>query len=269
MTYIATDRLGGKPIDIFIITNGSKFWRYTSSSRDKTVAGSVYKSTPIKRSNLKTPKGISKDKFEIQISNKESFIKDFIKDAPRKSHKIIYQSYHENDPNLEVVTLWQGEISEIKSSMLTSTISCSAVSGQIKKRAAARHFQTSCPYVLYDISTCKADSTSKRKVGTVTAISGKDLTIAEISEANGYFSGGYVDFSFGSDTQTRFIVSQTGSVLTLDVAFNDIEVSSSIIAFPGCDHKLSTCNSKFNNAINYGGQAHYANKNPMGGISVF
>jgi uncharacterized phage protein (TIGR02218 family) len=39
--------------------------------------------------------------------------------------------------------------------------------------------------------------------------------------------------------------------------------------YPGCDHSMATCISKFNNLVNYGGFPYMTQKNPWSNVSIF
>lgn len=74
----------------------------------------------------------------------------------------------------------------------------------------------------------------------------------------------------GGGDDHRLILSQSGDDVTLLLPFPETIVGSTVVLLAGCDHSITTCDTKFNtpedtlsNVINYGGFAFVPNKNPF------
>jgi len=77
------------------------------------------------------------------------------------------------------------------------------------------------------------------------------------------FAGGIVELSDGT---MRFVLSVSGSTLTLLSPFSTIDVDSieiPVTLFPGCAHNVTDCRDKFDNLLNYGGFPFIPEKNPF------
>jgi hypothetical protein len=69
--------------------------------------------------------------------------------------------------------------------------------------------------------------------------------------------------------ERRLIVSRSGLVLTLNRPFSSaVAVNDAVTVFPGCDHTKTTCNTHYNNILNYGG-FDMPTKNPFEGPPVY
>jgi hypothetical protein len=98
------------------------------------------------------------------------------------------------------------------------------------------------------------------------------LTIAAAAAySDGYFVGGMLRAPEGT---LSYIIGHVGSSITVQRLSYDL-VSSiadgfpfNITLYPGCSHDRATCNSKFNNLLNYGGFDFIPVKNPMDGGSI-
>lgn len=87
---------------------------------------------------------------------------------------------------------------------------------------------------------------------------------------SGYFSGGYIEWEVAIGiVERRFISDHTDAALTVTSAVGTLPGGTPVKIYPGCDHTLATCNTKFANAINYGGMPYIPTKNPFGGSPVF
>lgn len=70
----------------------------------------------------------------------------------------------------------------------------------------------------------------------------------------------------------RLILSQSGDDLQLLLPFPDSILGSTVVILAGCDHTVTTCDSKFNtpsdpqsNVVNFGGFPFVPTKNPFEG----
>jgi len=268
MTYIATDRQGGTPIELHTFSTTGDFWRYTSADEDKNFQLIDYEKIIIKRGKIKTSDKISKNTIIINVDLNAEFL-DLFRGAP-PAKQIMYNlvAYYENDPDLEPYPLFNGIVTNVKFLENIAEVTCSSIASATRNLSNIRKFATSCPYMLYE-TDCGVTSASYRVDSNVIAVNGNDLVLSNISQDDRYFSGGFVEWDDGSIFQQRFILSQINNVFDLDLPFSGITGGADVRVYPGCDKLLSTCDEKFNNSINYGGQPFYPEKNPMAGVNVF
>ena len=67
----------------------------------------------------------------------------------------------------------------------------------------------------------------------------------------------------------RAIRSQTGAVVAVAFPLPGLAATDTVNLYPGCDHTLATCESKFSNRLNYGGMPYFPDKNPFSGTSIY
>jgi hypothetical protein len=102
----------------------------------------------------------------------------------------------------------------------------------------------------------------------VSAQSGATITVPGAGGFGAdWWVGGFVEIDGGDDA--RLVLAQSGNDLTLLLPFPQSAVGRQIIAFAGCDHTITTCDTKFDtpedtdsNVINYGGFAFVPTRNP-------
>jgi hypothetical protein len=88
------------------------------------------------------------------------------------------------------------------------------------------------------------------------------LWVGRIVSARFEKQGALCKLSIGDD-EKRLVTGHTGNVLTLQIPFPTDVTGATAVVQPGCDHKITTCTSKFSNDINYGGFPLVPEKNPF------
>jgi len=127
-----------------------------------------------------------------------------------------------------------------------------------------------CPYALYD-HNCRVDPLRFAVSGVVvTALDGSSINAnLPAGLASDWFSGGYIEFDRNGYTERRGLREQDSNTLHLFGGTTGLQVGQSVTLYPGCDRTIATCDSKFANHLNYGGQPHMPGKSPYTIIKLF
>lgn len=269
MSYdvIESSEWQGEPIEMYTLSRSTHAWRYTSADHNVTVNGSLFTAIPIKRSALEQNQDTSRSPITISMDKDAPFLGQFRGSPPTDIVHLTVQRMHEGDP--EVTTPWVGRVVNVKFLEREAEVRCEPVYTSIKRPVLRRRYQTTCPHVLYGVQ-CGVLNSSFLTQTTLSGVSGSLITASVFnSKPDAYYAGGYVDWETDGVVERRFILSHTGTTLTLNLPFKGIAQGDRVRAYPGCDHALNTCNSKFNNVDNYGGQPFYPNKNPFTGSPIF
>lgn len=104
---------------------------------------------------------------------------------------------------------------------------------------------------------------ARRSIWTVASVSGATMTATLDSgtfpSENGFFNGGYLEFTTGSNDGIPMEVyaytyaSTTGTFVMLDRFPFTPAVGNKFQVDAGCDRLITTCNSKFSNTVNHRG----------------
>lgn len=272
MTYstLETSASDGRPVELYTFSRGSAFvWRYTSADRDLLVGTQTYTSAIIRRGSIEQGAEISRSNLRLSVARDFPIASLYKIASPSENVHLVVQQYHYGDT--DVKTLWQGDILGVKFAGTEADIELGPSSATALKRTGLRRcYQKQCPFALYG-PDCTVDPAAFRVTGSVVTVSGLAVQVVEAaSRADGYFDGGYLEWAVGAGTyERRFIVTHAGVNLTLDVQPVGLLVGASARLYPGCNHSLATCNSKFSNAANYGGMPYIPTKNPFGGDPVY
>jgi len=93
---------------------------------------------------------------------------------------------------------------------------------------------------------------------------------AAAAQPFGWYAGGYLEYDVVTGiSERRFITDHTSGALTLTTVPAGLVVGATVRVYPGCDHTLATCASKFGNAANYGGFPFMPTKNPFDGSPLY
>lgn len=270
MTYSATETSyqSGAPVELYDFARGSLHWRYTSSDQAVTFNTSTYDSALIKRGAIEATQELARS--PVTLSTPRDFaVADMFRIAPPTDViTLTITRYHAGDG--EGVVVWMGRVLNVEWAGGEATIHCEPVVTSLNRNGLRRLYQRQCPHVLYS-PACGVDATARRVVAAVDSVVGIVLQISELSaQADGYYSGGFVEWETVSGIfERRFITQHIGVSITLNQPFDGITIGTTVRVYPGCDHTTSTCNGKFANLPNYGGFPYIPIKNPFGGNGVF
>jgi uncharacterized phage protein (TIGR02218 family) len=179
---------------------------------------------------------------------------------------------HATDPGAATVLAWIGTVSQVKrTDPATAEVTCSTLAQSFESNGLRLSWGRICPYVLYDAATCKVDPATYAVTGLITDKDGISIHVAEAAGfANGYFSGGYVEWTLATDTyERRPIQSHAGTVLTFLGVTDGLEIGDSVTFYPGCDRTIQTCHDKFSNSDNSGACPTLPGVSPFDGRLVF
>lgn len=259
---------GSKPIELYTFTIGAAITRVTSAEDDITEDADLFTAVPIKRTSV-TGGGpdARKDHLILEVPGDNTIATQYINSIPGVTAIVTIERLQRPDFSPgppEVVRIFQGKISSVlfeKSGRLAKIRVEPLITAQ-SKSIPTFTYQGLCNNVLFD-DLCKVDDTDpsfRLSTAAVTDVTSNNITVTGAgSNGDGYYTGGFVE-SAGA-AERRLILQQTGEVLTLLLPFGTSPLGTNVTVFAGCDHSISTCKSKFDNVINFGGFAFIPSKN--------
>lgn len=270
----------GDPVSRFVFAVGDTIYAYTTEPN--IVSDSNYTFTPaaIKMGEVSQTNEMAKDPLELEFHRDVTFAQLFLGGVPEQVTTVTVFRGHLGDTSEEFQFYWKGRVAGASVSGDVVRIDCENIFTSMRRPGLRARYQKRCRHALYQ-SGCGVSSALYASVSSVTAASGFTITIDELDSNNSnidsneanpdYYVGGMVETNDGA---TRYIVNQSGNVLTLirplqslidDV--NDSVGGAEVTLYPGCDHTTDTCISKFDNLLNYGGFPYIPSKNPFGTLS--
>ena len=264
----------GRKVFLYVWQRNEKVWRYTSADRNLLVNFQAYTAAAITHEDFEqSSTDIIRMNIEVEVPMLHPVALMWREQAPAESVVLTISEYHADDPDTQVVPVWQGRILGV--SWEPAQGSCSMTHSptytSLQRTGLRRKAQKLCPLVLYGID-CSVNREAFRLATTVAAISGFSLTAPGVSAVpDGYWSGGFIEYLLEVGVvERRGIKSHTSGTLELASAPTGLVPGQSVNIFPGCDHTTGNngC-KKFNNLPNYGGFPYFAEKNPFGSEPVY
>lgn len=259
----------GQPVTLYEFVRGdTQYFRYTNADQDISLGGNTWLHHAISDGGLTVGAG---DSLDVTVPADNPVAMLYRNVPPSSPVRIRIHRWHVDDTQSEFRTVWIGTITEVKREAIDRTQLITASLASTFTRSGLRlTWARACPYSLYD-HNCKM-APEQFAVGglVVTALDGVSITVNLPAELPGdWFSGGYVEWIVDGVTERRGLRAQNGNQLGLFGGAVGINVGQIVTLFPGCDRTIDTCNSKFNNVLNYGGEPHMPGKSPYQIIKLF
>lgn len=261
-----------RPVFRFLFVTGDLEYRFTTES--STIAADsngTYTAAPITISDVSQTNEMAKDPLKISFPRDNTFAQNFLGGVPEQITTVTVFRGHVGDVDADFQFYWKGRVAGCSATGDTVTISCENVWTSMRRPGLRARYQRTCRHPLYS-AKCGVNDYDFASVVTVTGVSGTTVTLDNLDSTvsdDGWFTGGTLETSTG---ELRYISKHEGLTLTLMYALASLseEVNdgsagqTTVTLYPGCDHTLTTCISKFANEENFGGFQAMPSKNPFG-----
>lgn len=263
--------LFSREIELFDFSMGDRHWRYADVDRDVVVGGGITYTAArgLKRSRFVDSPEESKNTLEITAPIDLSLLSIFRPYPPMALVHLRVLRIRVSDGF--VSNAWSGIVSDVSNDDYMATIRAETLMAVVSGNGLRRCWQVACPLALYSrgVGACNVVEDEFRVDGVVQLSAGTTLKASAIdAKDDGWFKGGFIRWQVDGEFDFRFVVSHVGDTLTL-LTPAAIPIGTDVAFFPGCDHTLTMCDEKFDNAENYGGQHTIPKPNPFGSDPVF
>lgn len=247
----------GSRVELYSLAVGSDIYRMHDQIEETiTESGDIYYKASIGRGKIAN----GQEHLTVQLPGDHIFSSKFTTVAPGQLATLTIFAYHRQD-TADVRVIYKGVVRSVAftKDLTQSMLSVVPVSEAFKKQIPDRTYQAACNNVLFD-ADCKLSAGTYQHTNSVTVVSGNTITVNGLltAKGDGWATGGYV--AYGS-SDYRLIITQSGDICTLTLPFYSDVLGETVDVFAGCDHSIATCNSKFSNAINFGGCPYIPTKN--------
>lgn len=263
----------GEPQLLFKFSFTNNVWYYTTGDRDYDYLSNKYAAIAISCGKIPSLTDTTKDTLDISLPRSNPVAQLFLAGPPTELISVTIWSNHLTDVTGTHVVIWKGHIASVDWQEEKAVISCETIFKALNRSGLGPRYSRQCITDVYS-SQCKLIREQWFMSGIASSISGADIIIPEIiGQPDNWFAGGYLEFENldNGNIEYRFIrssVNTTGKI-TLNVFALNVKTNQTVKVYPGCDHQLSTCDSKFGNALNYRGQPYIPTKNPFGGSPLY
>ena len=256
----------GKPLTLYeFVRNEQKYYRYTNADRDVEFNNMIWFSEAISNTGLSVGSG---NNLEITLPSASDVVRIFRGVPPIKPVVIKMYQLHENDNEFRVI--WIGKIQEVKrESIEKARLITASVASSFERSGLRLTYGRSCPYALYDHNCQIWQDNYKVANIEIMALDGANITVNLSGFNSGYFSGGYMEYYIDGIQELRGLKVHENNSIGILGGTQGLSKGMKINLYPGCDKTIKTCNEKFNNHLNYGGQPHIPGVSPFTIVKLF
>jgi hypothetical protein len=243
-------------------------WRYNSSTVAVSHIGDSYVADVCRVGELEISGEEFRNIMKIELSRQNAFAWQYIS-GPLES-EVTVSIYRLLDS--DYVLWWSGVVIDVNhDTHAIPTVKCAPLTSGTSRLGWRRRSHLMCDLELYGQGHggCKVNKASFTMTGVIATVSGTTLSGSDLAaQPDGWLQGGEIVIG----TAHRLIKSHTvysagmGEVIINRQILNP-EVDSggniNFTAYAGCDHLPTTCDTKFSNKINFGGQEYLPVKNPF------
>jgi len=233
---------------------------FTDHDQDLTVAGQLYEaSTGYTRSAIHTISDMSVDNLDIESAlNSDSLNADDLRAGVWDAAEIEIFFVNWQDLTQGIIILKRGTIGLVE---LQDTIFKAELRGmtQALQQQIVELYTPDCRADLGD-ARCTVNIAALTVTGTVTAATDRyGFTDSSRPEAADYFDNGMVTWTSGLNIGRKMEIGTfaSGGVFALYLPMpGTITVGDTYSAQPGCDKSFATCQSRYNNVLNFRGEPY-------------
>jgi len=231
-------------------------WAYSSDKKEHILLGVTYQPEPISRQRYKATQRITQNDMTIEVARTNTFVQNYLSSHVRA--QISVTIHHEISGEWAII--WKGRVIDVSLSGHKARITCESIFTSIARPGLRLRYQSLCPHSLF-FAGCNVDRFLFQLMGNITQAAGDTLTVPEAAaKPDGYFNSGFLIWK---EMTELMIYSHIGSQLVVDTAFNQI---GPVLIYPGCNHTMDHCESRFNNLLNFGGDPYIPTHTPFGGL---
>lgn len=163
------------------------------------------------------------------------------------------------DPSPGAVGFFKGQVEDLQVGRVSAQMTVDDYLALLGAQNMPRQlFGVGCYHQVYDAG-CGLLKAQFTVSGTVTAVTDGAHFTTNLGQAAGYFDLGVITFTSGVNDGFAANVSSfaAGGALITSYPFPKAPaVGDTFTIYPGCDLQQSTCTSKFNNLLHFGGQPY-------------
>lgn len=262
---------GGRPVRLYQFSRGVLRWNYNSSDRDITHNNEVYRSLAGGISDDGVRQGASDGVRNTRIVAPGNIeVAQFYRGIPTSDTiDIVIFDRHIGETDFRVCFV--GEIQSVNwPAVDRCQIVCNPDTVSMAQQGLRLAWERPCPHALYERG-CLVDRSLFRVESVLTYLDGAVIGGAAFaSRPNGWFVAGYIEWSPISGVfERRAIEGHLETALVIFGGTSGLELGMEVAAYAGCDQRISTCHSKFNNKANFGGVPHLPGRSPFDGRPIF
>lgn len=252
---------------------GSTVFRFTDQEDPVTHQGQAFTPVPISHTPPEQSGDQTGSNIEISMAFNDEFtapfVLNFVQIAPAGLTDVtVFKGDTNNSPSVTV--LWTGSLNAVTFGERDVVLLCKPIASVFTREGPRASYGTLCNNEFTDnICLVNPDDFTEFAIQvTGLALDGVTFTLGGLTVSqspnyvDGTFTGGKMRESANS-LNTRLIVDHVGDVITVQYPFLNLGLGSVVDVVQGCDHAISTCDTKFDNVVNFFGFFKTPRQNPF------
>lgn len=271
------ERGGGKPVEVYVFTQGTTMWRWTSGDSAVMVGGETYLPEALKRGRLEMNEEARTGTVDVRAPSSNEVVRLFARSQPTTPVLVQIFRVQLDDLTLAPDTIFAGQVEYCKFSPRAGLLHCVPMESIASRKLAILSYQTTCNNSLFD-NRCqvpRADFTYAHDVtdfADADPSAGLGYRVTLDASALSYFTGAFESLLVGGvatfGDQKRTIIGHTGDVIYLMSPFDDLLIGSTIEVTAGCPKTVTACRDIFDNRLRFLGFPHIPQRNPFEGSGL-
>ena len=265
-----TSLQNGRPVRLYQFQRGPLKWGYTNADRNISHQGITFRAPigGISDDGIRQTENTTSDLLTLTMSAELDIPKMYRVVAPAQTISVTIFDLHYGDNGFLVV--WMGMIVGVKfPNDFTASVQCQTLAASLEQTGLRKTWTRICPHQLYN-PDCGVARNSFRTDGQINSLDGVSINFpSAAAKTDGWYSGGYVEWTSQYGSEQRGIELHQGAALSLYGGTSGLAAGQTVAIYAGCNRLFTTCQTKFNNVLNYGGTPHSPGKSPFDGTRVF
>lgn len=252
------------------VATGNSYY-LTSGQKHVDYGGDFYEARALKRGQFQDTDKMQKQDLKLLINLDNPLIVRWLRNSVDTVIQLTLAEYNADTGAYSI--RWIGRLTTMNPKSADCELVFESVYTSMRRLGAAPKMNITCRHTLFG-SRCGLDRETFGVVADVTDVTELVVTATQAAaQPDGYYAGGSLKDAAGFQ---RRINAHTGSLLSLSRPLlslvDEIEQNGytglQVTLYPGCPKNSATCDSRFNNLLNFGGFEYMPYTNPFEGSIV-
>ncbi len=268
MTYAQKEesRDSGNALELYLFSNGSQRWAYTTWETPITRQGITYNPGQVKLGSVSQTSDPGRSSTYIDMPISYPLAQGVSRRQIEGDITVQIFRGHFDDIDNEFVSFPKHFVRGFEERDYILRFDIQTLISTMDRDGLSPRYHRNCRHKLYN-AQCGVSRAGFSHTNNVLSISGNVITISGAgNEPDGYWVAGVMA---RLDATERFIIGHSGDNLTINRPFSNLSGGEQITIFAGCDLSFTTCDTKFSNSANFGGFPFIPpDKQPWDGTSI-
>lgn len=259
--YENSDTEGDKvELYLFETPDGIHRWGYATSASRVPIGLFGYEPEVITRSEIKQSVGEGPQRVTVTLPYDLPVCAMHVPYLPPNPFKLTIFEFHRGDPAQQLRQIFIGYVTNFAQNGEYADLECSTVLDNVKQMVPWATYKAGCNWALYGIGCYVNKLPFEVTVNDINLVTADLIGAPSIAaKGDGWFTNGYAVHP--ESGESRFIISNVAGKIRFNYPFRDVDATSVLKIYAGCDRQRTTCKNKFGNILNYLGWDWFPTKN--------